>query len=46
MVRLGLFSGITANDTFYIINDTPTQVGSDTDWTCVAAGGGWSFIGD
>ena len=40
---LGLSLGISNTDTNSIIINTPTQIGSDTDWTCVSAGGAHSL---
>lgn len=40
---LGLNFGIGTTDTFIVIRNTPQQIGSDTDWTCVSAGGSHSL---
>jgi alpha-tubulin suppressor-like RCC1 family protein len=40
---LGLNLGIGTVDTLVFIRNTPEQVGSDTDWTCVSAGGSHSL---
>ena len=40
---LGLNTGIGVTDTLLYIQPTPTQIGSDTDWTCIAAGAGHSL---
>lgn len=40
---LGLNTGIASLDTSVFVQNTPIQIGSDTDWTCVSAGAGHSL---
>jgi alpha-tubulin suppressor-like RCC1 family protein len=40
---LGLNTGTSTTDTSLYITTAPTQIGSDTDWTCIAAGAGHSL---
>jgi hypothetical protein len=42
-MNLGLLNSTLVNDTTVVVIATPTQIGSDTDWTCVAAGAGHSL---